>query len=67
MNIFGYGTPTTSSSRIESNFNHIKNRVIKNEHLPLRVDKLVEMLLKYYKSDHFLLGGQNKERKFGFQ
>lgn len=39
INIFGYGTPTASSSRIESNFNHIKNRMFKNEHLPLRVDK----------------------------
>lgn len=63
VNIFGYGTPTASSSRIESNFNHIKNRVFKNEKLPLRVDKFLEILLKYYKGDHLLVNGRNKDRE----
>jgi len=61
VNIFGYGTSTASSSRIESNFNHVKNRVFKNENLPLRVDKFVEMLINYYRGDHLLLEGQNKD------
>lgn len=63
VNIFGYGTPTASSSRIESNFNHIKNRVFKNEKLPLRVDKFLEILLKYYKGDHLLVDGRNKDQE----
>ena len=61
INIFRYGTSTASSSRIESNFNHIKNRVLKNEHLPLRVDKFVEILLNHYRGDHILLKAQNKD------
>jgi len=52
INIFGYGTETASSSRIESNFNHIKNRVFKNENMALRVDMFLEKLLYYYKGDH---------------
>jgi len=59
INIFGYGTETASSSRIESNFNHIKNRVFKNENIP-RVDMFLEKLLNYYKGDHLLLQGQDQ-------
>ncbi|CAI6374126.1 unnamed protein product [Macrosiphum euphorbiae] len=60
INIFGYGTETASSSRIESNFNHIKNRVFKNENMPLRVDMFLEKLLYYYKGDHLLLQSQDQ-------
>jgi len=47
---FGFGEETASSSRIECNFNHIKNRVFKNSHLPLRVDSFVEELILYYRT-----------------
>uniref|UniRef100_A0A2S2NH91 NOF-FB transposable element protein n=1 Tax=Schizaphis graminum TaxID=13262 RepID=A0A2S2NH91_SCHGA len=60
INIFGYGTETASSSRIESNFNHIKNRVFKNENIPLRADMFLEKLLNYYRGDHLLLQGQDQ-------
>lgn len=56
---FGFGEETASSSRIECNFNHIKNRVFKNSHLPLRVDSFVEELILYYRGDHFLLQEKN--------
>lgn len=58
---FGCGEETASSSRIESNFNHIKNRVLKNSNLPLRVDSFVEQLLSYYRGDHLLLQGENDD------
>jgi len=38
---FGYGKATVSSSRVESNFNRIKNRVFKRESLPIRVNNFV--------------------------
>lgn len=55
---FGFGEETASSSRIEC-FNHIKNRVFKNSHLPLRVDSFIEELILYYRGDHLLLQGKN--------
>ncbi len=55
VNIFGFGDGIASSSRCESNFNHLKNRVFKNEVLPIRVDSFVEHILKYYQGDHLLL------------
>lgn len=58
---FGFGEETASSSRIESNFNHIKNRVFKNSNLPLRVDSFVEQLIAYYRGDHLLLQGGNDD------
>jgi len=60
INIFGYGAETASSSRIESSFNHIKNRVLKIENIPLRVDMFLEKLLDYYRGDHLLLQGQDQ-------
>jgi len=39
---FDFGKETSSSARIESNFNQLKNRVFKNEQMPLRVDTFVE-------------------------
>jgi len=56
---FGYGEATVSSSRVESNFNQIKNRVFKTENLPIRVDDFVQKLINYYKGDNLLL--QNTE------
>lgn len=35
---FGFGSETAFSSRSESNFNHLKNSVFKNENMPLRVE-----------------------------
>lgn len=35
--------------------------MLKNEHLPLRVDKFVEILLNHYRGDHILLKAQNKD------
>jgi len=52
---FGYGKETSSSSRIESNFNHLKNRVFKNEQMPLRIDNFIEKLMTYYRGDHLLV------------
>jgi len=52
--IFGFGEATVSSSRIESNFNQIKNDVFKTENLPIRVDNFVEKLKHYYRGDHLL-------------
>lgn len=48
-NKFGYGKETSSSARIESNFNHLKNRVFKNEQMPLRVDTFVDKIIHYYR------------------
>lgn len=52
---FGYGDATASSCRIESNFNQLKNRVFKNDNLPIRVDDFVDKLILYYKGDHLLI------------
>jgi len=54
---FGFGKETSSSARIESNFNHLKNRVFKNEQMPVRVDAFVEKLTEYYRGDHLLVQG----------
>jgi len=61
VNIFGFGDQIASSSRCESNFNHLKNRVCKNEALPIRVDSFVEHILKYYQGDHLLLDALSYE------
>lgn len=61
VNIFGFGDEIASSSRCESNFNHLKNRVFKNEALPIRVDRFVEHILKYYQGDHLLLNALSYE------
>jgi len=58
---FGFGSETASISRIEYNFNHIKNRIFKNENLPLRIDKFLEKLLSYYRDDHLLGQAENIE------
>lgn len=54
--IFGFGELVASSSRIESNFNHLKNRVFINESMSLRVDSFLEKILAYYRGDHLLYG-----------
>jgi len=64
--IFGYGTETASSSRIEGNFNQLKNRLFKNESLPLRIDLFLEKLLMYYKGDHLLIQGDNQDWEDNF-
>lgn len=58
---FGFGSETASSSRIECNFNHIKNRVLKNENMPLRIDTFLEKLISYYRGDHLLVQAENIE------
>lgn len=55
---FGFGEKVASSSRIECNFNHIKHRVFKNDHLPVRVDTFLEQLTSYYNGDHLLIQGE---------
>lgn len=55
VNVFGFGEEIASSCRIESHFNNLKNRVLKNEELPIRVDSLVEKMLEHYAGDHLLL------------
>jgi len=62
---FGYGTEAASSSRIESNFNQLKNRLFKNESLPLRIDMFLEKLLIYYKGDHLFIQGDNQDWEDG--
>jgi hypothetical protein len=52
---FGFGSETASRSRIECNFIHIKNRVFKNENLPLRINTFLEKLISYYRGDHLLV------------
>jgi antitoxin component YwqK of YwqJK toxin-antitoxin module len=60
---FGFGSETTSSSRIECNFKHIKNRIFKNENLPLRIDTFLEKLISYYRGDHLLVQAKYIERQ----
>ncbi|KAL5242345.1 hypothetical protein ACI65C_009755 [Semiaphis heraclei] len=52
---FGYGDATVSSSRVECNFNQLKNKVFEADKLPIRVDDFTEKLLQYYNGDHLLL------------
>jgi len=52
---FGYGDVTVSSSRVECNFNQLKNRVFEADKLPIRLDDFTEKLLQYYNGDHLLL------------
>lgn len=52
---FGYGEATVSSSRVESNFNQLKNRVFEGDNLAIRVDDFVEKLITYYNGDNLLL------------
>jgi len=54
-NSFGYGDATVSSSRVECNFNQIKNRVFEEDNLPIRVVDFVEKLISYYRGDNLLL------------
>lgn len=58
--LFGYGSETASSSRIESNFNNLKHRVFHNDVLPLRVDTFLEKITQYYRGDHLLLQGSTQ-------
>ncbi|KAF0688892.1 NOF-FB transposable element protein, partial [Aphis craccivora] len=58
--LFGYGSETASSSRIESNFNNLKHRVFHNDVLPLRVDTFLEKIIQYYRGDHLLLQGSTQ-------
>lgn len=51
---FGYGQPSVSSSRIESNFNQLKNRVFNQETLPIRVDSFIQEIVPYYRGDNLL-------------
>ncbi|KAL4083112.1 hypothetical protein QTP88_028442 [Uroleucon formosanum] len=46
---FGNGDPTVSSSRVESNFNQLKNRLYKQQVMPLRVDTFIQEILPYYR------------------
>lgn len=55
VNVFNYGENIASSSRVESNFNNIKNRIFKNDNLPIRVDDFVERLVDFYRGDHLIL------------
>jgi len=59
IDTFGFGEEIASSSRIESNFNHIKNRIFKNDKLPIRVDSFVEKLLSYYRGNELLIQGES--------
>lgn len=52
---FGFGEALASSARIESNFNQLKNRVFKNDNLPLRIDTFLRKIISYYKDDHLLI------------
>lgn len=62
INVFRYGDNIASSSRIESNFNNIKNRVFKNDNLPMRVDDFVERLVEFYRGDHLILQTKEDEK-----
>ncbi|KAF0746224.1 NOF-FB transposable element protein [Aphis craccivora] len=62
INVFRYGDNIASSSRIESNFNNIKNRVLKNDNLPMRVDDFVEWLVEFYRGDHLILQTKEDEK-----
>jgi hypothetical protein len=55
VGVFGYGEKTTSSIRIESNFNNLKHIVCNNVIVTIRVDNFVEKLINYYKCDHLIL------------
>lgn len=55
LNVFGFGEDTASSCRIESHFNNLKNRILKNEELPIIIDSLVEKMSEHYAGDHLLL------------
>lgn len=61
VNVFRYGDNIASSSRIESNFNNIKNRVFKNDNWPIRVDDFVGRLVEFYRGDHLII--QTKDDK----
>lgn len=52
--IFESDKITVSSARVESNFNQLKNRLFKNESMPIRVDGFIEKILTYYAGDHIM-------------
>jgi len=52
---FGFGEASTSSVRIESNFNQLKNRLFKSDNLPLRIDTFLDKIISYYKGNHLLI------------
>ncbi|KAL4083061.1 hypothetical protein QTP88_028391 [Uroleucon formosanum] len=52
---FGNGDPTVSSSRVESNFNQLKNRLYKQQVMPLRVDTFIQEILPYYRATLYSL------------
>lgn len=58
--IFGYGEELASSSRVESQFNQLKNRLFKNDVMPLRVDIFTEKIVEYYRGDSLLLQSKKK-------
>jgi len=45
VNVFGFGEEIASSCRVENHFNNLKNRVLKNEELLIRVDSLVKKIV----------------------
>lgn len=45
---FGYGKINASSSAVEAEFNDIKNRLLKNEARPMRVDKFVTRRIRSF-------------------
>ncbi|KAL5239173.1 hypothetical protein ACI65C_006583 [Semiaphis heraclei] len=51
---FGYGDLIVSSSRVESNFNQLKNRLFKQQVMPIRVDSFMQEILPYYRGDNLL-------------
>lgn len=58
---FGYGDLIVSSFRVESNFNQLKNRLFKQQVMPIRVDSFMQEILPYYRGDNLLHQGMSQK------
>ena len=59
---FGYGRVPATSAQVESDFNNIKNRLFKNENLPMRVDDFIEVHVAHLNGKMKLMDAAIKEK-----
>lgn len=62
---FGYGRVPASSAAVESDFNHLKNRILSDVVLPIRIDNFLEKHLNYIRGNMKIVEASRKETELG--
>lgn len=60
---FGYGRVPASSASVESDFNHLKNRILSDVVLPIRIDHFLEKHLKYIRGNMRIVEASRKDKE----